>query len=273
LSSEFRDRFSVQPSTWQGAEAVTADLQGELVSDTFGAVVRSIPRMLKAILFDAAGTLIFLPRGVGEHYGAVAAGLGVSLDPAELDRAFRHAWKIMPPRAATPDGSPRPDDDKSWWRELVRRVLAEVMPAGDARRDRFEEETYFETVYAHFAKPGIWAPFPEALAVLTSLRKKGFELAVVSNFDRRLLPVLKDVGLAQFFRHVILSSEVGADKPDPRIFLHALDVLGVAPAEALHVGDDPERDWAADRCGIPVFQLRRPQTDLRDLLVFIERST
>jgi FMN phosphatase YigB (HAD superfamily) len=62
-----------------------------------------------------------------------------------------------------------------------------------------------------------------------------------------------------------VSSQCGADKPDPQIFRCALQGLGVGPGEAVHTGDDRERDGGASALGIPVFHLERPRTTLRDL--------
>jgi putative hydrolase of the HAD superfamily len=217
--------------------------------------------MIKAIFFDAAGTLIYLPRPVGEHYREVAARFGAELSAAALEQAFRRAWMASPARAASP--SPRPDDDRDWWRDLVARVLAETLTAG--QRASFPQAAYFEAVYAHFAEPGVWALYPEAAEVLTGLRARGYRLGVISNFDRRLDVILRGLGIRQCFEEVILSSEAGADKPDPRIFRRALETLGVAPAEALHVGDDRARDGGAEALGIRVFHLDRPGTTLRDL--------
>ena len=58
------------------------------------------PSPPKVIFFDAAGTLMFLPRPVGAHYAEVASACGLRLDAAALDRGFHQAWKAMPPRAA-----------------------------------------------------------------------------------------------------------------------------------------------------------------------------
>jgi putative hydrolase of the HAD superfamily len=66
---------------------------------------------------------------------------------------------------------------------------------------------------------------------------------------------------------VFISSELGADKPDPEIFRRALKGMHLKANEVLHVGDDPERDWkAAKEAGLLVFQLYRPRNSLRDLL-------
>jgi putative hydrolase of the HAD superfamily len=63
---------------------------------------------------------------------------------------------------------------------------------------------------------------------------------------------------------------MGADKPDPLIFRRGLALAGVEAEEALHVGDDPDRDWkAAGEVGLRVFRLHRPKNSLRDLLATV----
>ena len=54
--------------------------------------------MLKAIFFDAVGTLFYLTKTVGDHYAFVADEVGLKLDAKKLDAAFYSAWKQMPPR-------------------------------------------------------------------------------------------------------------------------------------------------------------------------------
>ena len=214
----------------------------------------------KAIFFDAAGTIFYLPRGVGYHYALVATELGLKWDSARLDRAFSNAWNVMPPREAI-DG-PRENDDKDWWRELVDLVLNEVASSMNA----LDRDNFFEIVYEHFAEAGVWELYPEVVEVLENLSAR-FQLAVVSNFDGRLRMILEQLGVSKFFKHVFLSSELGADKPDPEIFRRALRIVQLQPNEVLHVGDDPERDWkAAATAGLSIFRLERGKNSLRDLL-------
>ena len=233
-----------------------------------GHVDKEMPRAHQVIFFDAAGTLIHLPHSVGEHYREVALPFGVAPESAALDRAFREAWKAAPERPAT-DG-PRPDDDKGWWRALVERVFATVL--SDDERRRFDLPAYFERVYEHFAQPGVWAAFPDVAEGLSQLRADGYRFGVVSNFDRRLRRVLADLGLAGFFEEIVLSSEVGADKPDPRIFRHALGLFGVTAKDALHVGDDPHKDGGAEAVGLSVFRLERPRHTLADVWTFLAEA-
>lgn len=183
-----------------------------------------------------------------------------------LDRAFEVVWKEMPPRAAT--GEPREDDDKGWWRELVDRVLDDVLPT----MRELDRDNFFEIAYEHFAEAGVWQLYPEVVEILESLHT-GFQLAIVSNFDGRLRMILEHLGISKYFRHVFISSELGADKPDPLIYRRALAVSQLRPEEVLHAGDDPERDWrGATAAGLRVFELKRPQISLRDLLVSVDQE-
>lgn len=214
----------------------------------------------KAIFFDAAGTLLHLTKTVGWHYALVGTEVGLKLDPDTLDRAFGAAWNQMPKRSAIE--GPRENDDKDWWWELVDRVLDQAAPG----LDEFDRDNFFEIAYEHFAEPGVWELYPEVMDVLTQLHPN-FQLAVISNFDGRLRFIVEHLGISKFFKHVFVSSELGADKPDPEIFHRALEIIHLTPGEVLHVGDDAERDWKAARsAGLSVFKLQRPGNSLRDLL-------
>jgi putative hydrolase of the HAD superfamily len=76
-------------------------------------------------------------------------------------------------------------------------------------------------------------------------------VAVVSNWDYSLRGTLAGLGLE--FDAIVTCGETGVRKPDPRIFLEALGRLGVAPADALHIGDRDGTDGAGARAaGIDV---------------------
>jgi putative hydrolase of the HAD superfamily len=216
--------------------------------------------VIKAILFDAAGTLFYLTKTVGDHYAYVGGEVGLDLDAQKLETAFHAAWKQMPRRPAI-DG-PRKDDDKGWWRELVCRVFDQVAPSVN----ELDRDNFFEVAYEHFAEPGVWELYPDVLEVLEQVRPH-FQLAVISNFDSRLRFILQHLGISNYFSYIFISSELGADKPDPEIFRRALKIMQLNADEVLHVGDDPERDWkAAKAAGLLVFRLDRPRNSLRDLL-------
>ena len=216
--------------------------------------------MIEAIFFDAAGTLFHLPRGVGYHYALVGHEIGLNLDAKQLDRAFAAAWKSMPQRA--PVDEPRENDDKDWWSALVNLVLDQVAPL----LSELDRDNFFEIAYGHFAEAGVWELYPEVVDVLEKLRPC-FQLAVISNFDGRLRFILEHLGISKFFAYIFISSELGADKPDPEIFRRAIKLIDLQPSRILHAGDDPERDWkAATAAGLSTFQLDRQKNSLRDLL-------
>jgi len=216
--------------------------------------------MPKAIFFDAMGTLFYLTHNVGYHYALVGSDIGLSLDPAKLDRAFHKTWSSMPLRE--PIDGPRENDDKDWWREVVEKVLDEIAPD----LNELDRDNFFEIAYEHFAEADVWKLYPEVVEVLEQLSSR-FQLAMVSNFDGRLRMILEHLGISKFFSYVFVSSEIGADKPDPEIFRQALKFMKLRPNEALHVGDDSERDWkAASAAGLLVFKLERRKNSLRDLL-------
>jgi putative hydrolase of the HAD superfamily len=222
------------------------------------------PASLKAIFFDAVGTLFYLNGTVGDHYARVGNEVGLGLDANQLDRAFYSAWNKMPQRAAI-DG-PRENDDKGWWRELVDLVIDQVVPS----LGEFDRDNFFEIAYEHFAEAGVWELYPEVPGVLEKLQSR-FHLAVVSNFDGRLRFILEFLGISKYFVNVFLSSELGADKRDPEIYWRALKLMNLKPNEVLHVGDDPERDWeGATAAGLSIFRLDRPKNSLRDLATFLE---
>ena len=218
---------------------------------------------MKTIFFDAVGTLFHLTRSVGYHYAFVGREIGLELEEKQLDRAFISAWKEMPARP-TIDG-PREDDDKGWWREIVERVLEEVDPS----LHELDRDNFFEIAYEHFTEAGVWVAYPETAEVLEQLHPR-YPLAVISSFDGRLRMILEQLGISKYFSHVFVSSELGVDKPDPEIFHRALQFMKCDPGDALHAGDDPERDWKAARAaGLNVFELERPKNSLKDVLTLL----
>jgi putative hydrolase of the HAD superfamily len=93
-------------------------------------------------------------------------------------------------------------------------------------------------------------PIAGAVETLASLRARGIDLAVVSNWDVGLEEHLERLGAARLFSTIVTSAEAGAAKPDPAIFRVALDRLGVDPARAVHIGDEPEDAEGAAAAGL-----------------------
>jgi putative hydrolase of the HAD superfamily len=117
-----------------------------------------------------------------------------------------------------------------------------------------------------FTRPGIWQLYPEVQATLSDLQPR-IRLGIISNFDGRLRQVLANLGILSIFDPIVISSEVGADKPDPYIYAHACALAGVEPGRALHIGDDPLCDWQGARdAGLVSLELDRQKQTLTEVL-------
>ncbi|MCC6763728.1 MAG: HAD-IA family hydrolase [Deltaproteobacteria bacterium] len=231
---------------------------------------------LRAVSFDAAGTLFHPVRPIGELYAMVAARHGVTADATDLDRRFRAAFRAAPPLAFPPLAEPeRRRREKGWWHAIVREVFA-GSPVADF-------DGYFDALFAFFAGAEAWRADPDAAPLLARLRAAGVRVLVVSNFDARVRDVLAALGLAGAVDAVTISSEAGAAKPDPRIFARALADASLRAHEVLHVGDSAREDLPAARgAGLEVVLVGGPELAaeapdatcvprLADAAVYIER--
>jgi putative hydrolase of the HAD superfamily len=151
-----------------------------------------------------------------------------------LDQRFRERF----PRAGRPRYGADPDrwseTERRWWRDLVAAVFSD--------RTFRDFDAFFDDVYRHFADGAGWELYPDTLPALRALRAAGLILTIVSNFDERLFDVCRALGLASCFDSIQISSQVGAAKPDRRIFAAALATHGLEAAAAVHVGDHLEED-------------------------------
>lgn len=192
---------------------------------------------IKAVFFDAAGTLIETRGSVGEIYQRFAERHGGQSDPRRLQEGFKRAFAEAEPLALSPGASGEEvrAGEREWWRRLVARVFAGEPPLRDF-------DGFFEEVFAAFAGPSCWRLMEGAESVLAELRRRGYRLGVISNFDTRLFPLLDALGLRGYFETVHLSSLSGAAKPSPTIFALALAGHALAAGEACHVGDHPRED-------------------------------
>ena len=100
---------------------------------------------------------------------------------------------------------------------------------------------------------------PEAMPVLTALKRNKKTIGLVSNFDHppHVRRILSHNGLENIFDTTIISGEVGVKKPDPAIFALALQQTGISPADAVYVGDTEADVAGAIAAGIhPIFIAR-----------------
>jgi putative hydrolase of the HAD superfamily len=199
---------------------------------------------IRAVLFDAAGTLMHPAQPVGQTYSRALAEQGADVPAWRLDDAFARIMRRAEPCVFPGAGAEEiPERERQWWWWRVR----ESVRAADSQVKVRDFDAMFAGLWAHFANASAWEVTEGALETLDLLRKRGLRLAIVSNFDSRLEPLLHGLGLASRFEAVLRPAHVGAAKPDARIFHAALERLSVAPDEAVHVGDDSQEDLAGAR--------------------------
>ena len=215
-------------------------------------------RNYDAVFFDAANTLLYPYPSVGAVYAEVAARYGVTTTADAVQTAFGGAWAEA--QAVTDPvrygvGEP---DGRRFWHALVHATFAQI-----ALPDDFEG--FFDELYWLFSKPTVWRLYPECLTVLQTLRRQGYIVGVISNWDIRLLDLLHGLGLMDCVQHVSISAVVGWEKPHGSIFAHALDAVGASPARAVHVGDSLHADvQGARQAGMQPLWLRRDGGPHRD---------
>lgn len=191
---------------------------------------------MKAVLFDFSGTLARLE---GDDSWFVGMGLDEAARAAVMD-LLTH-----PTATVAHDAWPHRDLDPVLHRAAYLHALTQSgLAAGHA-----------ESLYQRCIDPAEWQAYPDSAAALNSLRANGIRTAVVSNIAWDIRGVL--AGANADADEYILSFEVGAAKPDRRIFQTALTRLGIDAAEALMVGDSEENDGAARALGCP-FALVEP---------------
>ena len=116
----------------------------------------------------------------------------------------------------------------------------------------------FPLIYQRFAQRDAWRLFDDVRPTLATLRKRGFKLAVISNWDERLDSLLRQFDLDSCFDAVLISTHVGFHKPSPEIFQHAAARLNLPPGALLHVGDRVVEDVAgASQAGLRALHLDR----------------
>ena len=206
--------------------------------------------MIRAVLFDAVGTLFHSRGTIGEIYGGVAATYDFHTDARTIDKEFMRLVKAR--------GAPI---EKADWKSLVGSVFANLGPF-----TRFDE--FFEEIYEVFRTNQGWHCYRETVSVLVTLKTNHYGLGVISNFDSRLSQVLDGLRIGQYFDTVVTAESSGYAKPDERIFLAATEALDVAPEEALFAGDDFEQDFEgaanAGLCSILVDRFGQKRSDSND---------
>ncbi len=179
-----------------------------------------------AVSLDAGGTLLQPSDPVALTYARAAGRHGLARRVHEVQQGFRRAF-------AQPWSGPRyVGDGRPFWRAVVFEAL------------QTDNDELFEELYAHYARPEAWRVDGSLRDLAAALRHRGHPVGLLSNWDDRLRPLLGELGLLDELDAVVVSCELGVDKPHAAAFAEVAERLH-RPVQALvHVGDHPRKDVA-----------------------------
>lgn len=199
---------------------------------------------LRAVLFDWRGTLVMTPGPVPWMTQALS-DLGLEHDAGVVSE---HLARLE--RANGPDNrldTPGMDTDAELYRRIFDEVMADAGFSGELA----------DHLCALDASPAFNWFAEDVVETLEALRERDVRTAVVSDIHFDLRPHFQEAGLLDLVDHFALSYELGVQKPDPAMFLTATDALGVAPENALMVGDRSGPDGAAVEYGLTTLLMSR----------------
>jgi putative hydrolase of the HAD superfamily len=188
---------------------------------------------VRAVFFDAVGTLIYPDPPAPMVYAEVGRRFGSVLSPETIRERFWTAFQHeeMIDRAQNLRTSEAREFDR--WRNIVQTVLDDVT----------DREKCFAELFTHFARPESWRWEAEAEGVLRELAARGYPLGMASNYDGRLRLVVAGMPALAPLQHLVISSEVGWRKPAAPFFEAMARAVAVPSANILFVGDDRANDY------------------------------
>lgn len=190
----------------------------------------------RALFWDFDGTLAFSPRLWTKTF--LRAAESASLPLAVTEEAVRPLLAVGFPWHGGEYERADPLRGEDWWRFLLAKLTRDFLALGcDAAR----APALAALTRRYATDPSVYALYDDALPTLTLLSGRGYEHYLLSNHYPELPAVLDSLGLAPFFRAVVVSGLFGYDKPRPEIFEEARRAAGF-PEECFMIGDNPEAD-------------------------------
>jgi putative hydrolase of the HAD superfamily len=211
--------------------------------------------MIRAVVFDAVGTLIVPTPSVAEVYGDVGRRYGSRYRSEQLRDRFGEAFCVQEALDRAAGWVTDESRELERWRAIVAMVLDDVT----------DPAACFADLYEHFARPTSWTAVPGTGPMLAELRERRLKRALASNFDHRLLPIVRGLPNLAGLDEVYVSSAIGCRKPARGFFDAVADGLGVSAGEILFVGDDPANDLrGATEAGMQAILFDRKVDDIRE---------
>lgn len=186
--------------------------------------------MTKAVFFDVDFTLIYPgPTFQAEGYRRFCRRYGIEVDPTAFEKAVASASAVL-------DDVEQDIYDPELFVRYTRHII-EAMGGQGAQVERCAREIAAEWGACHH-----FCLYDDVKPIFRRLRAEGLKIGLISNTHRSLAAFQAHFDLDDFVAAAVSSSEHGYMKPHPSIFLAALSLAGVAPSEAVMVGDSVRQD-------------------------------
>jgi putative hydrolase of the HAD superfamily len=187
----------------------------------------------ECFLFDAGNTLIRLHPSREELLQEIFIKHGFETTIGQVKVAFMLSDDMINLGGFTTLSK---EKQRVFWMEYTSGLMDTIgLPKDDL-------ENIARSVSETFCAPRSWSPFSDVFGTIGKLKESGCTLGVVSNAETCLRAILEENQLAKHFDTIVISEEVGVEKPDPSIFQKALDKLDFTPDKCVHIGDTIEAD-------------------------------
>ena len=204
----------------------------------------------KYIWFDLGYTLLKLKRE--ESFQEILKNLGFDVSTSQIEKAFHLTDKLFMRQYPGVLGKSRAFYMPMYLGNMIYTLglRTDICPLFVEWKKKLENP--FK----------VWAPFDNVKNELKNLAAEGYRLGVISNWDKTAVPLLDQFELTSFFDNIIISSEVGYEKPDPKIFQIALEMASISVEDSLYVGDNYYDDGIGSRNIGMDFVIINPYGDL-----------
>jgi putative hydrolase of the HAD superfamily len=196
--------------------------------------------LTKAVFFDWFNTLALYSPPREELQSQALREFGINIPPAKILPALLIADRyLFEEYATTPISKRSPEEQAKIYARYQQTVLTEVGVDVSYSSDTLAK---IMKKAQELYKDIRFVLFDDALPTVKKLKEQNLTLGLLTNIQSDMQPVCHELGLDPYIDFIVNSAEAGADKPQPQIFLMALERAGVEASEAVHVGDQYKID-------------------------------
>lgn len=215
-----------------------------------------VSRPVRAVIFDFGGTLANIAPTHQWLFLRACHELGIDVDPERIADAENVGWEPY----QTPLGPAHVEASVSGdaFARFKTALLEQRLAAAGVEAPPEVRRAAAARIYQLDTDPAMYRLYDDAVPTLEALKGRGLTLGVLSNHEWDLPNLVDGLGIGRYMQAVVTSARVGYRKPHPRMFQAICEAMGVAPDEALMVGDSVSADVEGARAfGMRALYLQR----------------